>query len=77
MADQGESKASRALDRVLNQGGEVADRIKEAIHRTQLWRFRTGRGNPDANTIAVLHRLSDGAIAASQWGDEDALDESA
>jgi hypothetical protein len=56
------------LAEVLEEGGETAEKIRAAVHRTMLWRFTTGRGVPDADTIATLHDLSDGRIAANGWG---------
>lgn len=64
------SPSAVVLDAILTDGGEVAESIKDAVHRTQLWRFRTGKGKPDANTIALLHRLSEGRVAADGWSDE-------
>ena len=56
-----------ALGKVLDAGGPVAEAIEAAVHRTMLWRFRTGRRAPDADTIAKLHNLSGGAIPANGW----------
>ena len=66
------SQSARDLGEILEAGGELADAIREAIHRTMLWRFTTGRRKPDADRIALLHRLSDGKVAADGWGDEQA-----
>lgn len=55
------------LGAVLDEQGEMASAIERSIHRTALWRYRTGRRRPDAETIALLHRLSDGRIAAHGW----------
>lgn len=64
------SVSSRALDVLLEQGGEVAEAIKESkIHRTQLWKYRTGKRKPEADTIAILDRLSGGAVPANGWED--------
>lgn len=38
------------------------------IHRTALWRFATFRRRPDADTIALLHRLTNGVVDAAGWG---------
>ena len=60
--------AGVALAQLLEEGGEAAERIRAAVHRTMLWRFTTGRGVPDADTIAILHDLSDGRVPANGWG---------
>jgi hypothetical protein len=56
-----------ALGEVLDEGGPIAKAIEAAVHRTMLWRFRTGRRQPDAETIAKLHNLSNGRVAANGW----------
>jgi uncharacterized protein YegJ (DUF2314 family) len=62
--------SARALGEVLDEEGEAARAIRDAVHRTMLWKYRTGRSKPDADTIALLHRLSDGRIAAHGWADD-------
>ena len=66
----GLSLSSRALDQLLEAGGEQAEAIKGLLHRTVLWRYRTGKGKPDADTIAKLDRLSEGFVPANGWEDE-------
>lgn len=68
----GISRASRALDSILAEGGVAAEAIKSqsGMHRTRLHTYRKGKGKPDADGIAVLHRLSDGAVAADGWEDD-------
>jgi hypothetical protein len=65
------SPSSRNLDACLTEGGPVAEAIKGSdIHRTRLHAYRTGKSKPDADTIAKLHRLSGGRVAADGWEDE-------
>ena len=65
------SQSSRALDALLDEGGTEAEAIKSsAIHRTVLWRYRKGKGKPDAETVALLERLSAGRVPANGWEDE-------
>jgi hypothetical protein len=65
-----ESQSSRALDALLNRGGPAAEAIKtSSIHRTMLWRYRTGRGKPDAKSIALLEQLSGGEVPGNGWID--------
>jgi len=62
------SLSSRALHEELKAEGAVA-RMSEAtgIHRTQLWRYATGRRKPNAEQIAKLHRATGGRVAADGW----------
>lgn len=65
------SSSSRALDELLELGGAEAEAIKSSdIHRTVLWRYRKGRGKPDAETVALLERLSSGKVPANGWEDD-------
>lgn len=57
------------MDAVLHEDGSPAEAIRERFHRTMLWNFRTGRRKPDADGIAVLHKLTEGRIAAHGWQD--------
>lgn len=62
-----ESKSSRALDTLLEEGGEVAERVKQSIERTTLWRYRNGKAMPPADSAAELERLTDGEVPANGW----------
>lgn len=62
-----ESLSSRALAALLGDCGYAKITAETGIHRTQLWRYSTGRGKPDAEQIAKLHRVSDGKVAANGW----------
>jgi hypothetical protein len=65
------SSSSRALDDLLERGGSEAEAIKgSGIHRTVLWRYRKGKGKPDAETVALLERLSSGCVPANGWEDD-------
>jgi hypothetical protein len=65
------SRSARALAEVLDEGGEEAVAIKAAIHRTMLWRFAAGKRKPEAETLAKMHQLSGGRVAADGWTDEE------
>lgn len=77
-----ESLSSRALDALLADDSPGADALKKAfeeekIHRTVLWRYRTGRGKPDADTLAKIERITEGRVPANGWASIDSSDESA
>jgi hypothetical protein len=64
--------SSTELDAVLEEGGDVASKIQEevrsgALHRTQLWKYRTGRDRPGPDLMELFDRLSGGRIAATGW----------
>jgi len=62
-----ESLSSRALAAYVKEHGAGFVVEKTQIHRTQLWRYATGRGKPDAEQVAKLHRVSEGRVAADGW----------
>lgn len=65
------SLSSRALDALLKEDSELAQRVKTSgIHRTLLSRYRHAHCKPDASTIARLDRLTDGRVPANGWEDE-------
>lgn len=70
-----QSASSRALDALLERKGEAATAIQAKVHRTVLWRYRSGKGKPDAVTVALLERLSDGEVPAGGWEDLPAEDQ--
>jgi hypothetical protein len=67
-----DSPSRRALDHLLTEESAEAKAVRECadVHRTQLWKYRTGRGRPDANTIALLARLSRNRVPADGWADD-------
>jgi transcriptional regulator with XRE-family HTH domain len=68
------SIASRALSRILDEGGEKKERVLAlGLHRSQLWRYATGRGKPDADQVAKLAQATDGEVAADGWLDDEAI----
>ncbi len=68
MVELRESSSSKALGRVIASGGEMAKAVEgTGIHRTQLWRYSTGRSKPDADQIAKIHRATSGIVAADGW----------
>jgi len=73
MGELKESSSSKALGRIIAADGELARAVEaEGFHRTQLWRYSTGRGKPDADGIAKLHRATAGIVAADGWETESA-----
>ena len=69
------SRSSRQLAAVLRTGGKFAEACRNCgIHKTQLWRYATGRGKPDAEQVAKLHRATNGRVAAYGW-ETDYLDD--
>lgn len=69
------SPSAQALDRLLSEGGAIAAALKSSVHRTMLWRFRSGRRLPDAQTIAKLHEVSGGLVPADGWTRAEADDQ--
>jgi len=67
----GLSAASRALDELLNRGGDDAQQIRDKVDRMQLWRYRHGKGKPSAETAAKLEELSGGTVPANGWVDSE------
>lgn len=67
------SPSRRALDHLLDEESPEAIAVREnpKLHRTMLWRYRTGKGRPDANTIALLDQLSRGRVPATGWVDDE------
>lgn len=64
------SKSSEALDALLDEDCPEARAIIDAYHRTVLWRYRTGRGKPDADGVAEIERLSGKRVPANGWRDQ-------
>lgn len=66
------SHSSVALDELFNEGTEEAKAMKaelegKAAHRTVLWRYRKGLSKPDAETVAVIERITHGRVPANGW----------
>lgn len=62
------SPAAKALDAALTGNRSlVAQLVSQGVHRTMLWRFRTGRSKPSVDTAAVLERETCGRVRASEW----------
>lgn len=71
-ADRIITASSTELDAVLDEDGDVAAKIHEEVerktlHRTQLWKYRTGRDRPGPDLIEMFERVSGGRIAATGW----------
>ena len=66
------SRGSEALDRLLSEWPAVIAALASAgIHRTALWRYRTGRTTPGSDIAAKIQRLTDGAVPADSWAPTD------
>ena len=64
------ARSAIALGAVLDEKGPEAAAIRKRIHRVSLSRYRNGKRTPDAHTIAILHRLTRGRVAAEGWSAE-------
>lgn len=64
---ESEDPADEALAKAITE--ELNPKGKPAFHRTDLWRYRTGRGKPSADSIALLERLTGGRVPANGWED--------
>ena len=68
MAELKVPASGKVLGQILQAGGELAEAVLgTGIHRTQLWKYSTGRSRPDADQITKLHRATKGVIAADGW----------
>lgn len=62
------SQASRNLAVVLQNNGKLAAAVyKTGIHRTLIWRYATGRTQPNVGHAAKLHRATGGRVPAYGW----------
>lgn len=62
--------SSRALDDLLAESSEAAADLRNGrcgIHRTVLWRLRTGRRSPDLETAVKLAELTSGRVSITGW----------
>ena len=62
-----ETRASRELVRLLAVGGVVAEKVKGAIHRVQLWNYTSGRRRADIDTAAAIETMTRGRIRSGDW----------
>lgn len=61
------TRASKELDRILDERGPRAEALKVRFHRTHLWRLRTGRRVANLSTAEKIEKVSKGAIRAKWW----------
>lgn len=61
------SESQKSLDRILAANGELAKKLTEAIDRSMLHGYRTGRRKPRVEEAALLHDLTKGDVAAGGW----------
>lgn len=61
------SESSIELAKVIEEVGPAELSRQTGIHRTQLWRYATGKSRPDADQIAKLHKGTGGRVAADGW----------
>jgi hypothetical protein len=62
------SAAARELKRLLEEQSEIAESVREHVDRARLSRYCRGLTRPAAATLGLLDRLTDGRVAASDWG---------
>ena len=67
--------SAAALDAIMAAPSTVASAIRRAVDSAQLSRYRRGQRAPDAETAAMLERLSHGAVPASGWAHPAAVDD--
>ena len=70
------SPSALALDAVLKEESPEAEALHDAVrnrdlHRTMLWRFRTGHGAPELQTARRLHQLTNGRVPIDGWVADD------
>lgn len=71
--DLKQSDSSRALLQVLEADGaaakleEAAKQLGQKLHRTEIWRYSTGRVTPAADRAALLEDITGGAVKANGW----------
>ena len=58
--------SARLLLAVIEGSAEAEKAICEAIHRTQVWNYSTGRRKPTADTIGRLSHF----LPANGWSDD-------
>lgn len=60
-------RAAVELDRILEEGGPVAEAIRRQFHRTILSRARHGHRKVSGPSMVLLSKLTEGRIAESDW----------
>lgn len=58
--------ASLALAEAL-QDAALAESLEARIHRTMLWRWSTGRAQPDLERAFLVEALTEGRVKAKDW----------
>lgn len=53
---------------LLDEDGDAARKIRQSIHRTQLWKYTSGKRRPDVDGAYQIEQLTDGRVLASDWG---------
>lgn len=72
------SDSSRALlellkiDRASEWLSAAAVEVGQKLHRTELWRYSTGRVTPHADRAALIEDLTDGRVLANGWRESEA-----
>jgi hypothetical protein len=67
MAEQKRSRAAVVLDRILTEGGPMADKLRRTFHRTILSRARHGHRKVSNPTAALMSKLTGGRLAPEDW----------
>lgn len=67
---RGPSVASRALDDFCKENNDEAEALRNGrcgVHRTVIWRLRTGRRSPDLSTAALIEKATGGRVRTTDW----------
>jgi DNA-binding transcriptional regulator YdaS (Cro superfamily) len=67
MAERRISPSSIELERVTREIGAGALARVSGVHRTQIWRYSTGRDKPGTEQAARLQRATGGRVSADGW----------
>jgi len=72
VAPKERSRGSVLLEKVIDEGGETAEAVKAAFHRTQLWRYiarESHYARPDWERAKKLEELTNGQVTVASWSE--------
>jgi len=61
------TRGSKALDRILEKNGTIAQRLRERFDKSVLWRLRTGRRLPELESAVLIRKLTRGRLPEALW----------
>lgn len=64
------SKSARDLDALIKEEGRLAVDLRAVLSASNLSKYRTGKGKPGADMVALIERTSEGRVLANGWEDE-------